>query len=326
MNRLVKLLIALLAFAPASAQQRAPFQPPQHNLPPPLLGSVGQREVAAYAELGLQIERDRSPRDQLAEHRRLATALAGLQPQRRGRVDAYVVSIAFDSDPVFGREAREAARVLTRRYRAEGRTVVLAGTDGAAPSVLPMGSPQSLAAALARVAELMDASEDVLVLYATSHGSQQGIVYNDGDQGFGMIAPAKLWRMLRELGLENRLLFISACYSGQFVPMMMADRTAIVTASAADRTSFGCQADNDWTFFGDALVNQALRKPQPLGKAVDEARGLITRWERDGRLDASDPQVSIGRTANRWLGQLERNLPPATPVVGRPAAASLAAR
>lgn len=319
MNRLLKLLAALLAFAPASAQ----YRPPQHTLPPPLIGSASRQEAAAQAEQGVQIERDRSPRDLLAEHRRLGSALAQLQPQRRGQVDAYVVAAALDSDPVFGREAREAGRVLARRYRAEGRTLVLAGTDGSGPSALPMGSPQALAAALARVAELMDRREDVLVLYLTSHGAPLGMVYNDADQGYGVIAPAKLWRDLRDLGLERRLLLVSACYSGRFVPMLMADQTAIVTASAADRTSFGCQADNDWTFFGDALVNQALRKPQPLGRAVEEARSLISRWEAKAGLDASDPQVSIGSGARRWLAALDRNAPAGGTPVGRPAAASL---
>lgn len=319
MNPSLKLLAALLAFTPASAQQRGSCQPSGHDLPPPLIGTASRAELAAFAEAGGQIERDRDPRDVLAEHRRLSAALARLQPQRRGQVDAYIVSVALDSDPVFGREAREAARVLARRYRADGRAITLAGSDGRAPGDLPMGSPISLAAALARVAELMDAREDVLVLYLTTHGAPGGVVYNDGDQGYGAIAPARLARILRELGIENRLLFISACYSGQFVPVMMTDRTAIVTASAADRTSFGCRADNDWTFFGDALVNRALRKPQPLARAVEEARGLVARWERRGGLDGSDPQVSVGRAAARWLGRLERDLPSPTTPVGRPA-------
>lgn len=326
MNTILKLCAALLLITPVSAQQCEPFQPPRHALPPPLVGQLSPQEAAAYAEQGVQIERDRSPRDLLAEHRKLQASLAAIQPGRRGQVDAFVVAAALDSDPVFGREAREAGRVLARRYHAEGRTITLAGSDGREPSRFAMGSPDSLFAALARVAEVMDAREDVLVLYLTAHGAPLGIVYHDGDQGYGAIAPARLWRSLRELGLERRVLFVSACFSGRFVPMMMADDTAIVTASAADRTSFGCRADNDWTFFGDALVNQALRKPQPLGKAADEARGLIARWEKGGGLDPSDPQVSIGRGARGWLAQLERDLPPATPGVGRPATDALTKR
>jgi hypothetical protein len=318
MHPILKLLAASLLLTPATAQ-RPVYTPATHNLPPPLLANANGAEVAAYAELGIQIERDRPARDTLAEHRRLSATLAALQPQRRGVVDAYVVAVALDSDPVFGREAREAGRVLARRYDAAGRTIVLAGTDGAAPSALPMGSPASLSLALARVAELMDTREDVLVLYLTAHGAPIGIVYNDGDQGYGAIAPARLWRLLREVGIANRLLLISACYSGTFVPMLMSGGTAIVTASAADRTSFGCRADNDWTYFGDALINRALRKPQPLARAAEEARGSVARWERQDRLEPSDPQVNIGRDAERWLAALERRLPAATQPVGRPA-------
>ena len=79
-----------------------------------------------------------------------------MQPQRKGVVDAYVVAVALDSDPVFSREAREAGKVLSRRYDAAGRTIVLAGTDGSGDSKLPRGSPDNIAAALARVAEVMD--------------------------------------------------------------------------------------------------------------------------------------------------------------------------
>ncbi|WP_375428150.1 C13 family peptidase [uncultured Sphingomonas sp.] len=318
MNPLLRLLAASLLLTPASAQRPA-YTPPQHNLPPPLIAGASGADVAAYAELGIQIERDRPARDALAEHRRLSAALAALGPQRRGVVDAYVVAVALDSDPVFGREAREAGRVLARRYDAAGRTIVLAGTEGAAPSALPMGSPASLSAALARVAELMDTREDVLVLYLTSHGAPVGIVYNDGDQGYGAIAPTRLWRLLGEVGIANRLLFVSACYSGTFVPMLMSGGTAIVTASAADRTSFGCRADNDWTYFGDALINRALRKPQPLARAAAEARASVAEWERRDELEPSDPQVSIGRGAEGWLAALERKLPSATQPVGRPA-------
>jgi len=314
-------LAAMMLTGPVSAQE----QPPAHLLPPPLVGTAPPQDVAAAADLGLQMERDRDPRAVLAESRRLSATLAALRPQRPGVVDAYVVSVALDSDPVFSREAREAARVLERRYGAVGRTLVLAGADGRGGAPLPMGSPHSVAAALARVAEVMDLKEDVLVLYTTSHGAPMGIVYNDGDQGFGAIGPTRLWTILSRLGIANRLVLVSACYSGVFVPMLTSDTTAVVTASSADRTSFGCQSDNDWTFFGDALINQALRKPQPLEAAAAEAKALVAEWEGQGRLTPSQPQVVVGAGARTWLTALERRLPPETPRVGRPSVSSLSA-
>ena len=285
------------------------------------MAGAGPQAFAQAADGGTQIEHDRPARWTLAEHRRLDKALAALQPQRNGVVDAYVVSVALDSDPVFGREAREAGKVLARRYDAVGRTIVLAGSDGATESSLPRGSPDNIAAALARVAEVIDATEDVLVLYTTSHGAPMGIVYNDGDQGYGALSPYRLWQTLSDLGITNRMLLVSACYSGVFVPLLSSDTSVVVTAAASDRTSFGCQSDNDWTFFGDALINHALRQPQPLSAAVDAATGLIASWEAQGRLIASNPQSSFGPGAAKWLAALEARSPKApTSPVGRPAA------
>lgn len=310
-------LVALVCGSalPAPAQQQAGYAAPMHRAEPPPIGAFEQ-----LANQGLSTERGRPAGWALAEHRRLDRALAPLLPQRKGVVDAYVLSVALDSDPVFGREAREAAKVLARRYDAAGRSVILAGSDGTGPSPLPIGSPVAIEAALARIAELMDPAEDVLVLYTTSHGAPFGIVYNDGDEGYGAISPARLWSMLDDLHLRRRLVILSACFSGVFVPMLASEDSVVLTAAAADRTSFGCQADSDWTFFGDAMVNHGLRKAQPLAAAAKEAGGLIGQWEAKGKLQPSRPQVAIGSRAAMWLDPLDRRMPQtATAPVGTPA-------
>jgi len=295
-------------------------QPPRHNAPAPFIGTGAPVEIQARADQGMQIERDRSPAAELDEHRKLDRALRALLPQRPGTVDAYVVAIALDSDPVFAREARVAGEVLRRRYNAAGRTIVLAGADGSGPSQLPRGTPATLAVALARIAELMNRQEDAIILYTTSHGTPFGLYYNDGDSGYGLIAPNRLAAMLDQLGLSNRLLILNACFAGVFVPRLQSDRGAIVTAAAADRTSFGCVAENDWTFFGDALINHALRGPQPLAGAFAQAGALIAGWEGQYRVMPSQPQIRVGPGAQRWLDALERQIPPAaTQPVGRPA-------
>ncbi len=316
----LKLVAALALALPVAASTQA-YQPPRHSpILSPLVAGVGPMEVEARANDGMQIERDRSPAAELEEHRKLERALRALAPQRRGIVDAYVVSIALDSDPVFGREARVAGDVLQRRYGAAGRTIVLAGSDGSGPSALPRGTPETLGIVLARIAELADAQEDALVLFTTSHGAPFGLYYNDGDNGYGAISPSRLRLMLDQLGLSNRLLILSACYSGVFVPVLQSDRTAIVTAASADRTSFGCAAENDWTYFGDAMINHALRKPQPLAAAVAEANGLIASWESQTGITPSQPQFSAGSATARWLAALEARTPKmATAPVGRPA-------
>lgn len=249
----------------------------------------------------------RSPDEQ-----RLHRALAALQPQRAGTVDAYVVVIALDSDAVFSREAREAGRVLASRFDAVGRTVVLANDEGA-NRANGRGSPQTLALALRRAAELMDRNEDVLVLYSTSHGAPDaGLVYKDEQRGSGFVSPGPLAEMLRSLGIRNRLIILQACFAGQFVPALKDARTIIVAAAASDRTSFGCQAGNDWTFFGDALINHAFRQPLPLDVQLRRAAALIAAAEEREKLDPSNPQVSMGSETAKWLARLEERKPSAT--------------
>src|SRR3954468_5977935 len=140
----------------SSAAYSQPYEPPRHTQPAPMIGDGTPLDLNLRADAGTQIERGRSPAAELEEHRKLDRALHALAPQRPGVVDAYVVSIALDSDPVFGREARGAAGFSPRRYGAEGRTIVLAGSEGRTPSELPMGSLHSLSLALARIAELDD--------------------------------------------------------------------------------------------------------------------------------------------------------------------------
>jgi hypothetical protein len=321
---LISLLTLVALVFPAAAQQlQEPVQPPPHLQPWPTL-STGQNpaQVTGSLMLGPELRRGQPAREMLADRRRLDAALAALQPQRRGTIDVYVISVALDSDPVFAREAREAGKVLSRRYAAEGRTITLAGPDGRSAG-LPKGSLTSLTVALARVAEVMDPAEDVLVLYTTSHGAPEGLAYHEGDIGYGLLAPSRLGVVMGELGIKRRVLMLSACFTGVFVPFMAGPDTAIVTAASSDRTSFGCQAENDWTFFGDALINNALRKPQSFTSAVDEARRSISTWENQSALQPSLPQVVIGERAKVWLAALEARIPPgASTPTGTPAIAS----
>lgn len=323
-------ILAILFAVPSSPQASAqtadnPNQPPPHTAPFPNLSTGESREEAkASYDLGPQMQRGVSVAAMLEQRARLDAALRGLKPQRRGMVDAYVVTIALDSDPVFAREAREAGRVLERRYGAKGRTLVLAGPDGTRDD-LPHGSIRALALALARVAELMDGEEDALVLYTTSHGLQLGLAYHYGDTGYGVLSPARLRSVLEELGIERRVLILSACYSGIFVPALVGPDTAITTAAAGNRTSFGCEAENDWTFYGDAMINRALRKPQGFAEAAREANRTIAGWEARFRLFASLPQFAMGDSAKAWLADLEARMPSeAGEPVGRPAIESVA--
>ena len=321
-GRIIAGLFAALLAAPALPQSTPanPNQPPPHTLPYPDLGSgEGRAERRASYDLGPELQRGVSAATLREQQRRLDAALAALAPHTPGTPDTFVVTIALDSDPVFAREAREAGRVLGQRYGAEGRTLVLAGPDGTRDDA-PHGSITALALALSHIGSLMAPTEDVLVLYTTSHGMDLGLAYHYGDTGYGILSPARLKAALEEAGIRRRVLILSACYSGVFVPVLAGPDTAILTAAASTRTSFGCAAENDWTFFGDALINRALRQPVSLDEAARMAGRSVAEWEIKTRVLASLPQVSIGAEAKGWLPQIEARMPRiASAPVGRPA-------
>jgi hypothetical protein len=254
-----------------------------------------------------------------ADERRLATALARLKPEQPGVVDAYVVVAALDTDPVFDREAREAGRVIAGRFNARERTIVLAEDEGG-DRANAAGTPANLAVTIARAAALMDKKEDVLVLYTTSHGSPHaGLNYNHAVYGSGVITPPQLAAMLAAGGIQNRLIILQACFSGQFVPALAAPRTVVATAASSTKSSFGCSADNDWTFFGHALINQAMRAPDTFIRQFRRAVVTIIGWEAKLGIAPSNPQISIGSDTGAWLAALDAQAGavPAAPV-GRP--------
>ena len=65
-------------------------------------------------------------------------------------------------------------------------------------------------------------------------------------------------------------------------------------AARADRSSFGCEDKREWTYFGDAYFNRALRQQISFKRAFKQASELIENWERSGKLVPSLPQMKGG--------------------------------
>ena len=289
------------------------------------LQASAEQSARDAARRGVVVEQTHGPNEALRQSRLMTDTLSKLKPERRGIVDAYVVSIGLDSDGVFGREAVEAGRVLSRRFDAIGQTVVLANGSGANDSTIPDAHPNHLGVALAQIGEMMNKDEDVLVLYMTTHGHwATGLSYRDGERATGNIAPARLAAILNETGIKNRLIIVSACYSGVFIPAIQNETTITMTAASSEKPSFGCRAENDWTFFGDALINNGMRQPTSSIAAFATARNLINKWESAERLDPSNPQIDVGIGAQAWLSKLDARVPEtASTKVGRAANAPI---
>jgi hypothetical protein len=252
----------VLAIAPFLAHAQQPIRDP-------LGGQFGAMEIAM------------SPKAALRDAELLGAALSGLKPQRPGVVDAYVFAASLWNDPVFEREASEAARILAQRFDAEGRTVILSAGAGAPDRAYPAASPNNVNAALAKIGATIDPAEDLVVVFLTSHGSPDGAVaLQEKNRMGGAMRAAHLRASLNAAGVRNRVVIVSACYSGAFIQPFSDAFTAVFTAAAADRPSFGCQPDRDWTYFGDAFLNRALRTSAGIEQAFDVSLSTILDWEQ----------------------------------------------
>jgi hypothetical protein len=239
----------------------------------------------------------------------LARELQSLRPGRKGQVDVFFIGMAgYGMQDVFRREIDSVAQIFRDRFGADGHVVRLVNNSKTLLD-MPVASVTSLKAALKRVAEVMDKNKDVLVLYMTSHGS--------ADHRFSLVLwplafhdldPKVLREALDESGIRNRVVIIAACYSGGFVKPLESPDTLVITAAAADRTSFGCSNEAEWTYFGKAYFDEALRQTHSFTKAFETAKPVIREREKKDRYDPSNPQMSLGAAIEGKLVQLEKQL------------------
>jgi hypothetical protein len=236
----------------------------------------------------------------------LRRKLAALRPGRAGVEEIYFVGVAgYAAEDVFRHEVSVVALLFDQRFGTAGRSIRLINN----PSTTlqwPIASVTGLQRTLTRVGRLMNREEDVLFLYLTSHGSD--------DQRFALefwplrlhdLDPSALRAMLDASGIKWRVIIVSACYSGGFIDPLKNDSTLVVTAADAHHMSFGCGVESDFTYFGKAYFDEALRATYSFTGAFETARRAIeTRERAEGRIP-SNPQMYVGPEIARKLEGLE---------------------
>lgn len=229
-------------------------------------------------------------------------ALSEIIPGRPGVREHYFVGFAPDaSQDVFLRELRYVKQLFDERFRTAGRSVALASSHDALEE-LPIASVTNLDRVLRRVGAAMNADEDVLVLFVTAHGSlEQRLSAWQPPLELTPLTPTALARMLQDAGIKWRVLVVSACYSGGFIEPLRDDNSIVITASAADRASFGCEGGREFTYFGQAYFRDALAKTRSFTEAFDRARQLVAEQEAAEGLPASLPQIAVGRAIGELL-------------------------
>jgi hypothetical protein len=224
--------------------------------------------------------------------RLLQQQVAELTPSRQGETQIYTLAIAGWTDDVFVKELDGALEAMASVLPIKGRTVRLINRRETV-NTIPLANFPNFTAAVHAISNVMDKDNDVLVLVMTSHGEPTGFALQLPG-GVAELTPQQVATALDGEGVKNRVVIVSACYSGIFVPPLANDNTIVITAADAKHTSFGCAPERDWTYFGDAFFHQSLRPGADFQSALDHARVLVHGWEMMDHATPSNPQGWFG--------------------------------
>jgi len=225
------------------------------------------------------------------------TAAPAVSPARAVE-DAHRVSVVsfglFGDQGVFQREATGAARIVADRFGSGPVNVQYNSKTGGGATI------EGLLRSLQWAATEVDAERDVLFLILTSHGSPEGLAVKAGSL-MQVLTPSNLAEILARTRVRHKVVVISACYSGVFIPRLANPDVLMITAADANHPSFGCRDKAKWTYFGDAFFNVALRKAKSLEDAFVAARGLVLKRELRERFEPSNPQMAGGANVQPLL-------------------------
>ena len=134
---------------------------------------------------------------------------------------------------------------------------------------------------------------DACFVFITSHGEERGFFLRPDRRLFD---PGSLDRVLNAgCGSLPTVVVVSACHSGTFLtPDMRKPNRVILTAAATDRTSFGCGAGDQYTYYDQCLLQQFDGAATWRDLAV-ATRSCVENLERRmGVPTASLPQTFVG--------------------------------
>jgi hypothetical protein len=207
----------------------------------------------------------------------------------------------MSSQRVFADEIKLAAQVVDQRFASADRQLLLIN-DRRDLDTYPIATVSGLSYALNAVAQKMNPDRDILFLALSSHGSADpSLSVSNGSLRLEQLTPDDLGTALRESGIKWRIIVISACYSGAFIKPLQDPNTIVITAAAADKTSFGCSNDRELTDFGEAFYRDALPSAKTLQQAFERAKAALALREKREHETASEPQAFFGSEISALL-------------------------
>jgi hypothetical protein len=204
---------------------------------------------------------------------------------------------------VFAQEIQLAGQRFGARFGLADRSLMLVNDQRDLESY-PLASVAALRYALKALGRVMD-DDDVLFLALSSHGWKDAtIAISNAGMRPDALSATDLAAMLDEAGIRWRVIVVSACYAGSFIKPLADDHTILITAAAKNRPSFGCGADSELTYFGEAFYRDALPDAPTLRQAFESAKREISSREKAERERASNPQSWFGELMEQKLDSL----------------------
>ncbi len=211
-------------------------------------------------------------------------------PPSTPAAELYTLTLAGDGrQSVFMREADYVQRLLAERFHAHGQLSLVNHRDHLADR--PLATRENLGRAIRALAE-RSGEEDLIFLYFTSHGSaEHELVLSQPRLSLDDLPARDVAGLLAPLAGRKAVVVISACYSGGFIEPLKNQQTLIMTAARADRVSFGCSEQSDFTYFGRALFAEALQETDDIVQAFTLASAKVAEREQADDYQASEPQL-----------------------------------
>lgn len=213
---------------------------------------------------------------------------------------------------VFKSEIERIHEQFDTRFNTKGRSISLINNPNTGLEY-PIASKTSIEQALKEIGQKMNREQDILFLYLTSHGLEHQFQLENQPIDLEDIDPTWLRKTLDNAGIRWRVIVISACRSGSFIPALQSSDTLIITAAASDKDSFGCTHEAEYTYFGRAFFDQAMRDKSNIKDAFMIAQQTVAKWEQAQGFIPSEPQWSIGKNMEFMLPQFEKVLFPQNP-------------
>ena len=238
----------------------------------------GQPAAAALPGLSTQLDRAES-------------ALATGDPSKRTLV--FVAAALHSQSAAFQGDAL----AIENRFAGFGmpmQSIVLSNPPKGQATLFPAATQQNLSEVFTRVGAWSDKYPLTVVVLISSHGHVDQLAIDIAGQAYPPIRSSVLDNWLRRINpAAPTAVLLSACHSGSFVPALGNGSRVLLTASAADRSSFGCSPKSTNTWFIESLLEQGLLTELSWREAFRRTAKRVEAREKEWKFIPSMPQASI---------------------------------